>query len=163
MGYVDSQELLSREESPLAEVMKTAVFYPEVRRIPDLLMEMNRKGLDVVFLADEYGGFAGMITPGQIVGDLVHYIPEEGVVVEEIRRVASNLYRVSGKTDLEDVSRRIGVHLRRGFNTTIGGYVSEKLGVIPEEGAVYREGGYRFRVVQTGTRHIEELEVEREG
>jgi len=84
-------------------------------------------------------------------------------VEEEVSTIEAGRYRVSGKTDLEEFSRRVGVHLGRGLNTTIGGYVSEKLGVIPETGTVYRESGFAFEVTKSDARRVEELEVRREG
>jgi CBS domain containing-hemolysin-like protein len=61
------------------------------------------------------------------------------------------------------VIRETGIPLRRGTNTTIGGYLCEKLGVIPDLGTVYRESGHAFTVTKRDDRHIEELEVVREG
>jgi CBS domain containing-hemolysin-like protein len=163
VGYVDSQDLVFQRGASLREVMKKAAFYPEILRIPDLLLEMNRNALDVVFLADEYGGFSGMITPGQIVGELVHYIPEEGSMEEEITKLGPGRFRMAGRTDLEDVIREAGIPLKRGINSTIGGYICEMLGIIPELGTVFKESGYAFTVTKRDDRHIEELEVVMEG
>jgi CBS domain containing-hemolysin-like protein len=71
IGYVDTTELLWKDGEKVSEVMLDPVFYPETRSIPDLLLDMNRKEEEVVFLVDEYGGVAGMLTPSQIVADIV--------------------------------------------------------------------------------------------
>ncbi len=163
VGYVDIHMIIWNKDASFKEVMKEAVYYPETRLISDLLLEMNRKKLDVVFLSDEYGGIAGMITPGQIIGDLVHYIPEEGSVEEDIQKIGAGHFAVSATTDIEDLGRDLGIILKRGYNTTIGGYIAEKLGVIPDEGKSYEEAGWVFKITRRDTRHILELEVMKKG
>ena len=159
VGYLDTLEMLWKKDNAVRDIMRTPVFFPETRRISDLLLNMNQKELEVVFLSDEYGGIAGMITPGQIVGDLVHYIPEEGTRKEEIRTLEPGHYLVSGSTDLEDISHEIGIVLRQGYNRTIGGLICEKLGMIPEKGYIYEDAGFIFRITKRDERHIKEIEV----
>ena len=161
IGYVDTTELLWKEETRVKDVVKEASYYPETRNIPDLLLDMNRNDQEVVFLVDEYGGIAGMITPGQIVADIVHFTPENGAVEEDITKVDQSSYVVSGEADLEILGHELGIVFSRGYTSTIGGYLSEKMGVIPEENAEYREGGYIFRIDRSNERHIEQVEIRR--
>ena len=163
VGYVDTTELLWKQETKVKDIMKKASFYPETRNIPDLLLDMNRKNQEVVFLVDEYGGIAGMITPSQIVADIVHFTPENGAVAEDITRLDSGNYLVSGEAALEDLSHELGMVFSRGYTSTIGGYLSEKMGVIPDENSEYHEGGYIFRIDRRSERHIERVEIRRRG
>jgi putative hemolysin len=161
VGYVDTTELLWKQEEKIGSIMKDATFYPETRRIPDLLLDMNRKGESVVFLVDEYGGVAGMLTPSQIVADIVHFTPENGTIDDEIVLQDSGEYVVSGAMDLEDLSHELGIAFARSHTSTIGGYLSEKMGVIPEEDQEYGEGGYIFRIDRRAERHIDRVEIRR--
>ena len=161
IGYVDSSELLWTDKVSLEDLVHEAVFYPETCVIPDLLVDMNSKNLEVVFLSDEYGGIAGMITPSQIIGEVVHYDPETGPSEETLQRLEPGRYLVHGTTDLEDVSHEIGVPFRSGYNKTVGGYLSERLGRIPAIGAIYTEGGFVFRVTDGDARHVKEVEITR--
>ncbi len=161
VGYIDTCDLLSTQRASIREVMRQARYYPETRLLPDLLLEMNRKGLNVVFLSDEFGGVVGMITPVQIVGDLLHGIPEEGVWKEQIEKLGLGRYRVLGSTDLQDLNHEVGVDLKQGHNSTVGGYICEKLGIIPEAGFTYEASGHIFRVTRRDDRHILEVEISR--
>jgi CBS domain containing-hemolysin-like protein len=163
VGYVDVLDILWTKDCPVETVMKKVVYYPESRRIPELLLEMNKKKLDVVFLADEYGAIAGMITPGQIVGDLVHYIPETGLKTDEIRKVSPDRYLVAGTADLENLSNELGIGLEKVYASTAGGYLCERLGIIPEVGASHEASGFRFTVKRRDARRILEIEVVRAG
>ncbi|MQY76035.1 MAG: DUF21 domain-containing protein, partial [Spirochaeta sp.] len=55
MGYVDVEEMLYRDTHSISEIIQDALFYPDTKRLPELLLEMNRKKMEVVFLSDEYG------------------------------------------------------------------------------------------------------------
>ncbi len=161
IGYIDTRDLLWGERDTLKEVIREAVFYPEVRRLPDLLLEMNQRRLEVVFLSDEYGGVAGMITQGQIVGDLFHYVPEKGMLEEKIKKLGPGRFLVAGSTDLQDLCHEINVVLDQGLNSTIGGFLSEKMGVIAEVGDAYEEAGFVFTVTGRDARHITAIEAVR--
>ncbi len=142
--------------------MREASYYPETRRIPDMLFDLNRNSEEVVFLVDEYGGVAGMLTPSQIVADIVHFTPESGAIVDDIVMRDDGRYVVSGRMDLEDLANALGMHFRRSHSSTIGGYLSEHLGVIPPENAEYREGGYIFTIQKTSERRVDRVLVTRD-
>ena len=161
IGYIDTEELLWKKAPSIRKIMKHAVYFPETRRIPDLLLDINRNDQKVVFLSDEYGGVAGMITPGQIVGNLVHYVPETGSREEAIKVLEPGHYLVQGSADLEDLGHEIGLTVKSGYNRSLGGFLCEKLGVIPEEGRVYEEGGFSFKVTRCDDRHVQEIEIVR--
>ena len=162
VGYVDALDLIWFRGKSIEKLVKKPVFFPETRRITDLLLEMNQNNLEVVFLADEFGGVAGMITPGQIVGDLFPYIPEVTGRDEIISRSENGNYMVSGGTDLEDLSHELGIRLKKGQNSSIGGYLCERTGIIPEAGAQYSEGGFVFTIAERDDRQILRIDVRKE-
>ncbi len=161
VGYVDTAELLWRSDSTLERLLRESVFYPETSPLADLLLDMNRRKVEVAFLVDEFGGIAGMLTPSQIIGDIVHYIPERGLQGPRIERIGPAHYRVSGEVGLEDLSHEIGLAASRSYNRTIGGYLCERMGIIPPRDATYSEGGYLFRVTDRDARHVKEVEITR--
>jgi putative hemolysin len=167
VGYLDVERLLyedDRRAHNVEPLLQQAVYYPDVKRIPDLLLEMNRRSLDVVFLSDEYGAVSGLITPGEIASEIVGYIPGEPFNLErDIEVVAPGHYLVAGVTDIEDLYHETGIHLKKRSNDTVGGFVSERLGEIPALGTVFEDGGYSYRVVDRDERHIKKLEIRRKG
>jgi len=161
VGYIDTAELLWRPDARLDALLHECAFYPETSALADLLHDMNRRYLEVAFLADEFGGIAGMITPSQIIGDIVHYAPETGPQGPTIQRLGPGHFRLSGDTALEDVGHEIGLVLRGSYNRTIGGYLCERLGMIPQRDATYTEGGHHFRIADRDARHVKEVEITR--
>jgi len=168
IGYFAVETLLCPEvklqgRGGISELISEAVFYPDIKRIPDLLMEMNRRKIDVVFLSDEYGAVSGMITPAEIASEIVGFVPGEVFQqTEEIETVEPGHYIVEGVADIEDLYHDTGIPLRKQNYDTVGGFICEHLGRIPDVDAVFEHGGYRFRVLERDERHIIKIEITRE-
>ncbi|MBN1834438.1 MAG: HlyC/CorC family transporter [Spirochaetales bacterium] len=167
VGYLDAERLLCRggvEGQSIAGLLQKPVFYPDVKRVPDLLLEMNRRNLDVVFLSDEYGAVSGLITPAEIAAEIVGYIPGEPFVLErEIEVLEPGHFRVAGVTDIQDFYHETGIHLGSENSDTVGGFVCEQLGTIPALGATFVHDGYRYTVLDRDERHVKKLEIQRKG
>jgi putative hemolysin len=165
IGYLDIEgllrlELKARGRRKIRDLMTEAVFYPDVKRIPDLLLEMNRRKIEVVFLSDEYGAVSGLITPAEIASEIVGFVPGEVFQqAEDIEILDPGHYIVAGVTDIEDLYHDTGIPLRKLNYDTVGGFVCEHLGRIPEVGTAFEHGGYRFQVLERDDRHIIKIEI----
>jgi len=167
IGYLNVEgllrlELKARNQRRIRDLMTEAVFYPDVKRIPDLLLEMNRRKIEVVFLSDEYGAVSGLITPAEIASEIVGFVPGEVFQqTEKVEIVSPGHYLVAGVTDIEDLYHDTGIPLRKLNYDTVGGFVCEHLGRIPEVGTTFEYGGYSFQVLDRDDRHIIKIEITR--
>ncbi|UCF99269.1 MAG: HlyC/CorC family transporter [Spirochaetaceae bacterium] len=167
IGYLDVEsllrlEIISSSKPRIRELMTEAVFYPDVKRIPDLLLEMNRRKIEVVFLSDEYGSVSGLITPAEIASEIVGFVPGEVFqLTEDIEVINSGHYVVAGTTDIEDLYHETGIPLKKRNYDTVGGFICEHLGRIPQVGTIFEHGGYHFQVLDSDDRHIIKLEITR--
>jgi putative hemolysin len=165
IGYFDVESLLrleykAKSRRRIRDLMTAAVFYPDVKRIPDLLLEMNRRKIEVVFLSDEYGAVSGLITPAEIASEIVGFVPGEAFQqTEDIEILGPGHYLVAGVTDIEDLYHETGIHLRKLNSDTVGGFICEHLGRIPEIGTAFEYGGYSFTVLERDDRHIIKIEI----
>jgi CBS domain containing-hemolysin-like protein len=167
VGYLNVENLLQMDlkrgaQPKIGDLMTDAAFYPDVKRIPDLLLEMNRRKIEVVFLSDEYGSVSGLITAAEIASEIVGFVPGEAFQqTEDIEILGPGHFRVAGVTDIEDLFHDTGIALRRLNYDTVGGFVCEHLGRIPDVGTTLDHGGYRFKVLERDERHIIKLEITR--
>jgi len=165
VGYFDVEILLrieakAKSKGQVREFMKEAVFYPDVKKIPDLLLEMNRRKLDVVFLSDEYGSVSGLITPAEIAAEIVGFVPGEAFhLQEDIQIQAPGHFVVAGVADIEDLYHETGIRLKKSSCDTVGGFICEQLGRIPEVGTTYQHGDYIYTVLDRDERHIIKIEI----
>ncbi|MBN1523482.1 MAG: HlyC/CorC family transporter [Spirochaetales bacterium] len=160
IGYIDIEDFLLSKSGNIVTHMRDAVFYPETKRIPNLLLDMNQKRLDVVFLCDEYGIISGIITPNEIVADIVGHIPGEiNTFEDDIQALSPNRYILEGTMGIDDLYSYTGILLERGEYDTIGGFLCEKLGEIPKTGMVYNIPGAVLKVIERDKRHIKRIEI----
>jgi putative hemolysin len=103
-----------------------------------------------------------LITPAEIASEIVGFVPGEAFQqAEEIEILGPGHFRVAGVTDIEDLYHDTGIALRKLNYDTVGGFVCEHLGRIPEVGTSLDHGGYRFQVLERDDRHIIKIDITR--
>ena len=139
-GGVTSESIAKRLRPPFS--------VPESRRVLDLLagMRANRNAFAVV--VDEYGGVEGVLTVKDLVSELVGELRDEFDRPEEdpIIRIDTERWLVDGAAPVEDVAAALGIDLPEGDYVTLGGFLFERFGRIPDEGDCYGWGGWEFRI-----------------
>jgi putative hemolysin len=162
VGIIDMDKAVTVQAASINDIMKKAIYYPETKKIPDLLQSMIQRNEDVVFLVDEYGGISGMISRDDIASEIVGYIPEENRKQgKDIEIVSKNVIHVSGTTDLEDLLNETGIRIEKGNYDTVGGFLCSRTGEIPREGTTFNEKGLSFTILSRDERHIKRIEIRR--
>ena len=161
VGYIDVQDFCYTGNDSNKQILHEPVFYPEVKALPDLLSSMIERNLEVVFLCDEYGGISGMLTHQQISSEIIGAIPGDlHTVREDIILIDKKTYIAAGNTDLEYFSHVVGVKIKKGNNETLGGYLCEKLGIVPETGMVFKDSPLKFTILEGDKLVVRSIRVE---
>jgi CBS domain containing-hemolysin-like protein len=66
---------------------------------------------------------------------------------------------VDGATPVEDVTAEVGVPLPEGDYVTLGGFLFDRFGRIPDEGDTYPWNGWEFRIAAMDRRRISKVVV----
>jgi putative hemolysin len=84
---------------------------------------------------DEFGGVAGLVTLQDLLEGIVGDIPEsDETAPPEIETLPDGSVRIDGLLPLEDVLARFDLPVDNIHAETVGGYVLETLGRVPEVG-----------------------------
>lgn len=151
-------------EVKLADLMREAEFVPESKRCRDLFSEMTEKRLQMIFVCDEYGGVAGLVTIEDLLESIVGNMQDEyDNEEEEFEQVNETTYTFDGTTDIEEVEEKLGIDLPDGEYDTLGGFIMSELGRIPgeDENPEIQFKNYSFTVLEVEERRIERIKAER--
>ena len=129
------------------DLMRDVLFVPENRRIDELLKDLQKQGLQMAVIIDEWGSFEGIITMEDIVEEIVGEIRDEFDEEEpHAERLEDGSYAVDGRITIGTVNEAVGSDFESEDFETIGGLVLGQLGRAPEVGDEVRLDGYLLRV-----------------
>ncbi|MGJ7458064.1 HlyC/CorC family transporter [Halomonas sp. MA07-2] len=146
----------------LEEVVRTALFVPESKRLNSLLKEFQDTHNHMAIVVDEYGGTAGIVTIEDILEEIVGEIEDEHDAddEEDIRELGEGRYAIRALTPIEDFNERFDTRFSDEEFDTLGGLVMQRFGHLPGRGEHTEIGGWRFIVLNADNRRIRLLEAE---
>ncbi|BBX45394.1 hemolysin family protein [Mycobacterium cookii] len=158
-------------DTPVAKVMRQAVFVPDSKPLDALLREMQRDRNHMALLVDEYGAIAGLVTIEDVLEEIVGEIADEydAGEVAPVEDLGDNQFRVSARLPIEDVGELFDVEFEEDLDVdTVGGLLALELGRVPLPGSevishgllLHAEGGpdHRGRI-RIGTVLLRRAEV----
>ena len=134
---------------------------PEGRPVLEVLAEMRQRRNAFAVVVDEYGGVEGILTIKDLVSELVGELPDEFDQPEEedVVRVDPGRWLIAGDTPIDDVNEALDVEVPEGEYVTLGGFLFDRFGHIPEEGEAITWDGWEFRVAEMDRRRVAKVVV----
>lgn len=145
-------------------LLKKPFFVPESKKINELLRELQLSKMQLAILIDEYGGFSGIVSVEDILEEIVGNIEDEYDDDEpKLDKISEGTFVVDGLYDLEDLSEEIGINLESENHETVGGFVMDLMGEVPDENtSVEKTIHYKscvFRILSVKDRRIEKVSL----
>jgi CBS domain containing-hemolysin-like protein len=148
----------------LRDVAREAIFVPGSKRADDLLREFQKKKVHMAIVVDEYGGTDGLVTIEDILEEIVGEIQDEYDTEEPLFVVVNeNELIVDAMMRIEEVNEEMDIDLPEDNGIeTLGGFIFERLGELPEVGDVIEVDHLRLEVVEIEGRRIKKVRVTRQ-
>ncbi len=165
IGVVHQKDFFGKQgisTKSIENVMTPVIYVQPSELVNDILMKLQKNQTHVAVVLDEYGGTLGIVTMEDILEELVGEIWDEHDEVEEeenpFREIGERTYLIDCSTELEEFSERMGLVIESECDT-VGGYVMEKFGTIPEVGEVYSDEDLTITVKEKDQQRLSLVEL----
>ncbi len=165
VGLVYAKDLLrnwgaSDETLALTEVMRTAYFIPETKRIEDLLVDFRTRRVHMAIVVDEYGGTSGLITIEDLLEEIVGDIQDEyDLEVPWVQPQKDGTLLVDARANVEALEEYYDIEIPQKKFDTVGGYLFYLLGNVPQVGEKITDNGLVLVVEESDERKIGKVRV----
>ncbi len=168
IGILSTKKLMKRvltvgrDQVDVRELLTQPLFVHKTKSVSDILIELRKTHIQMAVVLDEFGGTLGILTTEDILEEVVGDIYDESDEVEhEVVASGENSYLVDGSTNIEDMFETIGCEPRN-FESeymTVGGWATEILDKLPEEGDSFEFENLTVTVEKTDGMRVETLRV----
>ncbi|MFP4035113.1 MAG: hemolysin family protein [Desulfovermiculus sp.] len=163
VGIIHAKDLLPSLLHPeaaqrsLAELMRPPFFIPETKNAKNMLLEFQNKKVHLAIAIDEYGGTSGLITLEDVLEEIVGEIEDEydSPKPEDIQILEDESCLVSGRTSLDDLNSELGISLESDYVETVSGYLTERIGRVPQTGEHFSFGQYSFQIKEADSKQVQ--------
>ncbi len=115
------------------KIARKPFFVPDSKKLDDLLREFKRRKVHIAVAIDEYGGVSGIICLEDIleviVGDIQDEFDDEKADFTELGK---GIYLCDARSQIDELNEALGLGLSDEDFETLGGFVFELFGRIPE-------------------------------
>lgn len=141
VGILYARDYLLRHTRPgftLDDALFQPTFVPENAHLDTVFKDMQKTRNHIVVVVNEYGGTSGIVTMEDILEEIVGEIwDERDEPVESFVKLSDDTYRVLCSVFVEDFFDFFDLEPDETQASTVNGWLTERLGSIPEQGASF--------------------------
>lgn len=173
VGLIHIKDLLTltgEKEPDLMRIKRDLKMVPETMPLDTLLTFFLKEKAHLALVVDEFGDPSGLVFLDNVIEELVGDIQDEfDNERSAYTKVNENEFIVEGAISLNELSDHVpALALASGEVTTVGGYITQQLGHLPEPGEGVEVEGYEAMVTSTDGRrvgqvHFRKLEGDEKG
>jgi CBS domain containing-hemolysin-like protein len=168
-GLAHAREVLkrlARRDSPpdVRSILRPAHHVPESKKVHEMLAEMREKQISIAIVVDEYGGTAGLVTIEDILEEIVGEIRDEYDIEEQpVQLLTASEVIVDARLPIDDLNEMFDLEIEKEDFDSIGGFIVNELGRMPNVGDQVGIDGIRLKVLSVTGRRIKKVRVTRVG
>lgn len=134
----------------LFKLLRAPFFVPETKKLDDLLSEFKKRKQHIAVVVDEYGGVSGLVTIEDLLEEIVGEIDDEYDVDESepLVKLEDNVYSIDARFWISELESELGCSFNSEDSDSVGGFVFEKLGHIPQKGESFEVPQGVFQILE---------------
>lgn len=145
------------------EFVHPPYYVPETKKIDALLNDMRSNRTRLAVVLDEYSGTAGLVTTEDLIEEIVGEIQDEYDDEEELYQwqVPGEALLANGRIDIDDLNVLFNSNLPNEGFETLGGFIFDHLGEIPEEMQSFQTESIDFTILKVEGQRIAQVRLKR--
>lgn len=164
IGVVYAKDLVTmmnhRDLILLQDILRPAFFVQETEKISKLMRDMQKRRAHMAIVLDEFGGTGGIVTFEDIMEELVGEIQDEYDDEISIVEKRGDEWFIRASAPIADVNEYLPVPLPEAEEyETIGGWINQVAGRIPEANEIILTDGYECTILQRSKRIVESIKL----
>lgn len=136
---------VSLSKETLCQVLEETYFVPESMPLHQALVDFKQNHKQLALVVDEYGDVQGLVTPGDILQELVGELTGRPSLLQ---KQPDGSYLVDASISLRELNLITGWHLPTDGPKTLNGLIMEHLETIPGPGTSLKLNGFRVEILE---------------
>ena len=163
LGIIQAKDLLEvylRGQQPDVRAhVREAPVIPDTADALEVVDIIKQSPIHLGLVYDEYGHFEGVVTNADILESIVGvFRTDEGMEEPDAVQREDGSWLISGLMPADELAERLAIPIPLGAGYhTVGGFVLDQLGHLPEVGERFEAYGWRFEVVDLDGRRIDKV------
>ncbi|MBN1482567.1 HlyC/CorC family transporter [candidate division KSB1 bacterium] len=154
LGFLYVMDFFGDNATVLPEIRKPLIL-SEGTKVIEALNTLQRERTSIAVTVDEHGGTAGLVTMEDMIEKLVGAIYDEfDLQKKRIKASGESTLVVDGKTSIDDLRERYDFDIPEGDYVTIAGFITDRLGAIPESGQAIDFDTFKLKVLDASETKI---------
>lgn len=135
----------------IRDIIQDTMHIPDLMKLSDVLRQMQKRKIHLAVVVDQYGGTEGIVTLEDILEELVGEIwDEDDEITAPVKFISETVFETTGEVSQNDFNRFFearGMDYRLDTESnTVGGWIFELFGRIPEAGDTIETDKFRITV-----------------
>jgi putative hemolysin len=166
IGVVSVEDILfafiANPQITLKSIVKPPHFVPETMSALKVIDVFKQKEVDFLFIMDEYGGFAGILSLNDLVEEIVGELSAHSAETEAIVRQGDGSFLVDGSSNIDEIADLLSlpslIDEHQEYHT-LAGFILSLAGEIPCTGASFNYKNCDFMVVDMDGNRIDKVMI----
>lgn len=160
--YKDFFKKIVGQKNDISEIIQEVMHISDLKLISEALKEMQSKKTHMAIVMDQYGGTKGIITMEDIIEELVGEIYDENdEVITTFQKISDDIYEIDGGLSISDMLEQMCIEAEiESSANTVGGWVMDLMGHIPEENEEIQSGIFKITVIDADEQTVNKVRIE---
>lgn len=147
----------SKKLSYHRNILQKPIFIPESMKAEHLLKFFQTTHKHLALVIDEFGGISGLITLEDILEAIIGEVVDKDDIFPLYHKYNPSMIEVEAKMDIDELNKVFNIELKSADAASVGGYILEQIGRIPQVGEIFVFGSLQFKISGADNHKIEKI------